>query len=321
MASIRNFREMLFAKFLDVRDFWEFVLAHRLRWHGQPAHECLGLKIKKKGTLSMQNKQPGPLNRLFSRGEDMVAGALAHGDIIELKQNNAESIGEDLDAARALDNAFKAARTGKKNAFSAQRTANKEARTFIVKARDVLKPHLGAKPSELWVEAGFTSSSIKLPTSIPARIALLFTLKAYFTAHPTHQSGDMGVTATAALDQHAALSGARATVNACKTDAGTKKSERNKGVTKLRKRMRGLVKELAQLLPGDDARWNAFGLNKPDAVGLPDVPEGLIVVGGGPGHLLAKWDRSALGNRYRVYKKVVGVDNEFILVATVTDTE
>ncbi len=269
----------------------------------------------------MQNKQPGPVNRLFSRGEDMVAGASAHGDAIELKQNNAESIGEDLDAARALDNAYKAARTGKKNAFSAQRTANQNALAFIVKARDVLKPHLGAKPSELWVEAGFTSSSIKLPASLAARLALLMTLKAYFTAHPTHQSNDMGVTAAEALGQHAALSGARGTVNACKTDAGTKKSERHKGITKLRKRMRGLVKELAQLLDGDDARWNAFGLNKPDAVGLPEVPEGLTVVGAGPQHLLAKWDRSALGVRYRVYKKVVGVDSEFVLVATVTDTE
>lgn len=85
--------------------------------------------------------------------------------------------------------------------------------------------------------------------------------------------------------------------------------------------MRGLVKELGQLIPGDDARWNAFGLNKPDAVGLPEVPEGLSVVGGGSGHLLATWESSAFGDRYRVYKKVVGVDNEFVLVATVTDAE
>jgi hypothetical protein len=62
-------------------------------------------------------------------------------------------------------------------------------------------------------------------------------------------------------------------------------------------------------------------LNRPDAVGLPEVPEGLLVVGGGSGHLLARWESSALGDRYRVYKKVVGVDNEFILVATITDTE
>jgi hypothetical protein len=54
---------------------------------------------------------------------------------------------------------------------------------------------------------------------------------------------------------------------------------------------------------------------------MPDVPEGLIVVGGGTGHLLASWESVALDDRYRVYKKVVGVDNEFIFAATVTDTE
>lgn len=68
-------------------------------------------------------------------------------------------------------------------------------------------------------------------------------------------------------------------------------------------------------------RWNAFGLNMPDAVGLPEAPEGLLVVGGGAGHLLATWEGAPLAERYRVYKKVVGVDNEFILAATVTDTE
>ena len=41
----------------------------------------------------------------------------------------------------------------------------------------------------------------------------------------------------------------------------------------------------------------------------------------GSGHLLATWESAPLGERYRVYKKVVGVDNEFILAATVTDTE
>ena len=45
------------------------------------------------------------------------------------------------------------------------------------------------------------------------------------------------------------------------------------------------------------------------------------MVGGGSGHLLATWGGAPLGDRYRVYKKVVGVDNEFVLAATVTDTE
>jgi len=62
-------------------------------------------------------------------------------------------------------------------------------------------------------------------------------------------------------------------------------------------------------------------LNPPDATGIPEVPEGLTVIGGGPGHLLAHWETAPLAARYRVFKKVVGVDNEFVFAATVTDTE
>jgi hypothetical protein len=68
-------------------------------------------------------------------------------------------------------------------------------------------------------------------------------------------------------------------------------------------------------------RWRAFGLNLPSAVGLPDMPEGLKVSGGGPGHLLAEWESAALGERYRIYRKIVGVENEYVLVKTVTEAE
>jgi hypothetical protein len=85
--------------------------------------------------------------------------------------------------------------------------------------------------------------------------------------------------------------------------------------------MRGLNRELGQLLAGDDPRWNGFGLNMPDAVGLPEVPENLVVTGGGPGHLLARWDPSPLGERYRIFRKIMGVDADFVLVKTTTETE
>jgi hypothetical protein len=269
----------------------------------------------------MQNELPRQLDRLFFRAEDMAAGCLAHEGTIGLMQNRTANLGPEFEAARTAENTFQAARTGKLNAFAAQATAEEDALAFLVKARDVLKVHLGNSYSQMWNEAGFKDNSIALPTALPKRIPLLVNLKAYFIAHPPHESPDLGVTAAAAEAAHSALAAARATVNACRTDAGTKKGLRNAAVKTLRKRMRGLITELKQLLPGDDARWTSFGLNRPDAVGLPEVPEGLLVVGGGPGHLLSTWGSSALGDRYRVYKKVVGVDNEFILVATVTDTE
>ena len=129
------------------------------------------------------------------------------------------------------------------------------------------------------------------------------------------------MTTDAAETAHDNLSTARSTVNVCRTDVGTKKAARDTALKALRKQARGLVTELKQLLPGNDPRWNAFGLNRPDAVGLPDVPEGLQVVGGAAGHLFATWKSARLGNRYRVFKKVVGVDSDFVLVKTTTETE
>ena len=90
---------------------------------------------------------------------------------------------------------------------------------------------------------------------------------------------------------------------------------------KLRTRLRGLVTELEQLMPGDDARWRAFGFNPPDAVGLPGVPQNLVVTPGIAGHLSGTWDTAPLGDRYRLYRKIMGVDSDYVLVKTVTETE
>ena len=42
---------------------------------------------------------------------------------------------------------------------------------------------------------------------------------------------------------------------------------------------------------------------------------------GSPGHLVANWPDSARADRYRVYKQVIGVDDEFVLAATVEDSD
>jgi hypothetical protein len=173
----------------------------------------------------------------------------------------------------------------------------------------------------MWAAAGFVNGSLKIPRVLPERLALLKSLGDYFHAHPAYEADQVEVTGSAALALHDALRTANATCNACLVDVATKKGVRNTAVKKLRKRMSGLTRELKQLLPPDDPRWNAFGLNMPAAIGLPDVPGGLVVTGGGPGHLLAKWDPSRLGARYRVYRKIVGVDNDWVLVKTTTETE
>ena len=171
---------------------------------------------------------------------------------------------------------------------------------LLMLTRDNLKPHLGNKWSQMWMEAGFLNGKLSLPGTQGGRLALLGTLQAYLTAHSTYAVESVGVTALALGDQVDNLSSAKSAVNACLADVGLKKVPRDTAARALRKHLRGLITELGELLPGDDGRWRAFGLNPPNAVGLPDVPEGLTVIGSMPGHLFADFESASLADRYRL---------------------
>jgi hypothetical protein len=269
----------------------------------------------------MRNKLPQKKSRLFSSAEDNAAGCHAHEVAINLKQNKEADMIASLTPARAAETLFQQAKALKVDATKARQLADKAARELIQASRNVLEPKLGVQWSQSWAGAGFVDGSLAMPRTLAERIALLLSLKGHFTTYPAHESDQMGVTATALADAHTALQAANVAANASVVDLALKKVARNSAVKGLRKRMGGLITELKQLLPPDDPRWHAFGLNRPAAVGLPEVPEGLLVLIGGPGHLLAKWDAAPLGERYRVYRKIMGVDSDFVLVKTTTETE
>ncbi len=269
----------------------------------------------------MKNSLPNKVNKLFSKADDNVAGCHAHEVTIQLKQNKEVDVLGDLGTARTAETTYQDGKSGKLEATKARKTADKNARLFILAARQVLEKKLGPQWSQMWAGAGWVDGSLAVPDTIAERTSLTLSLKDYFGLHPTYESDQMGVTAVKANEAYEALRDSTAAVNACTVDLGIKKGLRNGALKKLRKRMRGLNRELGQLLAGDDPRWNGFGLNMPDAVGLPAVPENLLVMGGASGHLLAKWDPSPLGVRYRVFVKIVGVHADFVLVKTTTETE
>lgn len=269
----------------------------------------------------MQNTFRGPYKRIFSKAEDAAQGCHVHETPLNIKQNKESDVRADLSTAMTTDDSYQAAKGGKTTAVHTHRTALKDARAFAQITRETLKPHLGNQWSPMWAEAGFTTGTLKIPTRSEDVLPLLLSIKSYLTAHPSYEADQVGVTADAATDKHTALSTARTNINGCKSDCGTKRSQRDGAVKGLRTRLRGLVTELKQLLPGDDARWHSFGFNPPDAVGLPDVPEHLVVTPGIAGHLSAVWQGASLADRYRLYRKIIGVDSDYVLVKTVTGTE
>jgi hypothetical protein len=272
-----------------------------------------------RGDLNMKNTIPDQLSQLFTLGEDMALGCHSHEVTLGLKQNNELSVRADLSALLTGENSFQAARTGKLNAVQAQAAADKEAIKLIVAVRNRLKTFLGSKPSQMWAEVGFPDNSLAVPDTMPKRQAMLLTMNTFLTAHPLYEADQVGVTADECETRRAALASARATVNACRGDVGTKRATRDAKRKQFHKRARGLVTELKQLMPGDDARWRNFGLNPPDAVGLPDVPENVTVTPGVPEHLFVNFE--GVGDRFRVYVKIMGVDSDYVLKKTITDKE
>jgi len=104
-------------------------------------------------------------------------------------------------------------------------------------------------------------------------------------------------------------------------DQRGKREDRDAAEEALRNRLRGLVAELTQLIGETDERWLDFGFNVPADDRMPEVPSDLTVTGGAPGHLVAGWLDAPRAERYRVYKQVVGVDTDFVLAKTVTDSD
>ena len=268
----------------------------------------------------MQNKLPGQFKRLFSHAEDWIKGCILFEVILNILHNKASNITADRNAAKTKDDSYQAAKGLKAEAVANHNTLTKNARAFVTLTREVLKPRLGKKWSAAWEAVGF-NKKFKVPKTSEDLLPMLESIKTYFAAHTAYEVDQAGVTGDAASDHHDNLSAARTTVNECHGDCGTKRADRDTALKALRARGRGLITELKQLMPGDDARWRTFGFNPPNAVGLPDVPEGVELTPGLPGHLTVNLESAALADRYRIYRQIVGVDEDYVLVKTVLETE
>lgn len=267
------------------------------------------------------NPIPDKLDSLLSLAEDMADGCEQHQGDIGIAQNTETVMRGAIAAARAAETAFGASKVTKKNTSTALQLADSNGRTFIADARRRLSKFFGESYSTEWSAAGWPNGSTSTPSKQDERMNLLASIRDYLTATPAHASADMGVTAAIAETRFQAVSDARAAAALASQDCVQKKTLRDTAVENLRKRARGLVAELETLLSDSDPRWHAFGLNMPGEIGLPDVPENLVLVAGDPGVVLVDWSDARLAERYRVFQQIVGTDPEFVAVQTVNDSD
>ena len=256
----------------------------------------------------MKQKQIKTVNEALDQSTLNIAGATDLG-AGGLKQNTAAAITADRAALLMVRDSLDVAKTDLKTRQAALEVALAGGKAFALAARDMLKKRLGNQYSTAWDVAGFVGS-IQIPESLGNVKVTLERLGAYFTANPTHGSVDQNVTAETAQTLFTELVAAQNAVKAQKAAVRTLQQTRDTKFTMLKRRLRGVVKELGDILDPLDARWETFGLNKPGAKQIPGVPENVIVTLLGGGRAVVSWKASARAEHYRLWMKVNGVDQE-----------
>ena len=204
-------------------------------------------------------------NGRFLKSCDTMETALTiHGAEIGVKQNTAEVLAVDVKTFRGLDAQFVASRSrGKDELTPALRKADGDARKYINDARHVLKGALGSHSNQDWIDAGFLNSSFAVPRKMGDRDILVSALATYFNTHPHLENASLKVTAVAGTEIHKRLSGLQKTILNHNSKEKELSGKRTTALKALRKRVKGLISELKQLLAADDVRWMPFGVDSP----------------------------------------------------------
>jgi hypothetical protein len=280
------------------------------------------LTKKGKNTVA-ENSLPQNLDELITQAVDALDGVTQLEASLGIKQNTALVMEPDVVALQQASVAFSSAQLALSNARAARRSANSNGRGFASIGRDLLKPTLGAKPSPAWAEAGWNDRSLAIPNDDEQLLPLLNTLKGYLTAHPALEqpAAPFNFTAVRAGQLYDALQAARATEHTKQTECEAALNTRNLCEEAVRRRLRGLLSELAQLLDPLSPHWLTFGFYQPGAPNVPDPVKGLAVTAKGNGQVFLSWDPPARADYFQIWLKTAAPGAEFELLASTPDTD
>ena len=256
------------------------------------------------------NPTPEDDDLLCALAEDLADGCHLHEVAVGIKQNTEAVIRAAIAGTTAAKLALGGARTALTGLLDAKQAADAAGTLVLRNCRLRLVKLFGSKYTAAWGQAGFPNLSTAIPDSQDARFTLLGALKAYFTANPTAESVDMEATAAICTTAHTTLSNARQAENTGEQAVTHAKAAEAAAVKTLRKRVRGLIDELGQLLADDDSRYEAFGLNIPANPSAPEPIASLTAVAQGGGKVHASWLYATRMTGTRIMGKHIGVDDE-----------
>ncbi len=273
-----------------------------------------------KGKKVMKNMIEKSKNGVLAQAIKSENGLAEHELPIGIKHITAAMLSALRMAAILAINAFETGKQTLRTRYAALQEAVAEARAFAMLARDNLKPTFGSVYTESWDITGYVGS-LSTPYSVEELLMLMLALKNFFTANPTLEVASRNVTAAQAQAVYDALSAASGAVNNQEATLIGLKTDQDAKVDAVAKALRDLINELGTLIGSMDPRWKAFGFNLPGAEETPDTVTGVIATLIGPTAIALKWDAAARAQYYRVFKKVVGVDEEFIAVGSPADLD
>lgn len=192
-------------------------------------------------------------------------------------------------------------------------------RRFMALARENLKPRISIKYSEEWTAVGF-AGSLTVPSKGEPLLNMLKLAEGYLAAHPVADAGP-SLTAGRAAALHASLSAALIAVTQGKEAVDEALNARNKAAKQVERALRTLLRELHQVLDPLDPRWLSFGFNKPGQLKAPEAPPKPTAALVGKTSASVQWGKTARARHFRVWKKVVGKDDDYVAVGSPKDLD
>jgi hypothetical protein len=255
---------------------------------------------------------------LINLVKKMIAGITNLGPSVPVTMVTAAEMQAQLDPFIAANSDYNTARSDRQTASDVYQAATANIYTWLLAARLALIPKLGIRWSTVWAQAGFINPSTAIPAKIADRLALINSLKTFFTDNPTYQSPNTDVTPAKAATLIAAVESAQTDLTEKEmllNDAGTAWTS---AYDPLVESCTALIKNLEGKLGSLDPRWLGFGLQMPGSISTPGKPTGLSAHVDETGAIILQCDALALATRFRFRGFVVGIETDYRLVGSST---
>ncbi len=268
----------------------------------------------------MKNTVPQTIAALLAAANKAAFGASLFETALPLLQNKQVNINADIDA---LVDAIVAHGNGKTELSTRRDTARTKletSRSFLTLGRDNFKPALGSEYNQSWDNTGLVGS-LTIPRAYDEVTPVLLAFKNFLTSNPAMEVESKDITADKADELFTQLTAAVNAISQQEVIVGQLMEVRDEKSKQLSKRLSDLIQELHMRLDGLDQRWKAFGFNMPDAFETPDSVEHVTATLIGPTAAALKWDSTARAQYYHVFKRVQGVDEDYVLVGSPADLD